>query len=140
VIAIYTLSDPRVNAVRYVGQTRDPKTRLCGHYTNPTGMKWISELKALGIRPSMNIIEWVDDIDARQRECFWIHEFNRAGCDLLNKHKYTSAFKSKKSALQSLKVSFNLHRRVKVQAFEDGLTLQEFVEQALEEELNQKIS
>jgi len=118
VIAIYTLSDPRNNAVRYVGQTRDPNTRLCGHYTNPTGMKWIDEIKSHGIRPNMNIIEWVEDDVANAKERYWIRKLKSAGCDLANKsHLADTDFKS-------AKIPAHLHAEIRVISAKCGESFQ----------------
>lgn len=90
---IYTLSDPRTNSVRYVGRTKEPKTRYTAHITqhNDTARSaWIAELKADGLQPIMQIIDSSDDkVTAREREQYWMNKFTDDGCELLNQ---TGAF------------------------------------------------
>lgn len=136
-IAIYRLIDPRTNAVRYVGKTKNPKIRFAAHMRGH--LKWVYELQLIGLAPVCDIIEWVTAANANAREYYWIRKLNSMGCDLLNKHKRLSKPISKKSTLKALKISSNLHYRIKLFTIECGLTMQKFIETSLEEELAQKM-
>ncbi|MES0207915.1 GIY-YIG nuclease family protein [Mesorhizobium sp. M0028] len=84
--AIYVLKD-QDGAVRYVGKTISPAKRLEGH-TFPGKRaiypvsRWVMELRSAGHRPVMDIIEWTDDWEKRERH--WIAFYRAAGADLLN--------------------------------------------------------
>lgn len=135
-IAIYKLIDPRTNAIRYVGKTKNPEIRLRAHIRGH--LWWAYELRALGLEPIMDIVEWVTEANANAREYYWIRKLNLMGCDLLNKHKYSGKANAKKGTLKTLKISGNLHHRIKLHAIECGLTMQKFFEDSLEEELKHK--
>jgi GIY-YIG catalytic domain len=90
---IYALIDPRDEAVRYVGVTRDVYFRLSRHVKDASKMDrkgvWISELEQLGLSPELEILETIEgdaDIDdvALEREKYWIYEFLKSGAPLLN--------------------------------------------------------
>jgi hypothetical protein len=68
--AIYTLSGPD-GAVRYIGKTVNPKSRLAAH-ASP------SQSESAG-RP---VVSWV--VDWEEAECRWIAEYRANGVDLLN--------------------------------------------------------
>lgn len=85
---IYALSDPTTGAVRYVGQTVDPRRREwlhCSPSNNKGGRRvnlWIRRLLASGQKPVFRVVEGTDSLD--EREQHWIAHFREAGCDLLN--------------------------------------------------------
>lgn len=84
---IYSLSDPRTNQVRYIGKTNNPSARLSGHISySVTGEKsrWIAELKAIGLRPIMNILEETTEEQWSVREQHWIAKTKESNCALLN--------------------------------------------------------
>lgn len=103
-VAIYTLSDPRdAREVRYVGQTRNPESRLTQHLNAarlwlpdelPWWIRqpelrplytWIRELHADGGRlPVMFVVGWTSASLARRDEQRFIREFVAAGLPLLN--------------------------------------------------------
>src|SRR5579859_4361856 len=62
-VHIYTLRDPRDHKVYYVGKTVDPKVRMTYHRrAHEKGVKrrlWLAELRTLGLRPIMEIVEVV---------------------------------------------------------------------------------
>lgn len=87
---IYALTDPRDDAVRYVGWTLRPKKRLIEHVyqarhkTNNRYIgNWLRQLLALGLRPGMRILEtgMGDWQEAEQR---WIAHYRAAGARLTN--------------------------------------------------------
>ena len=129
-IAIYKLIDPRTSATRYVGRTKNPKARLIGHMNGH--LPWVHDLKAAGIAPVMECIEWVSDKDAPKKERFWIKRLKSDGCDLVNKNTFEEI------PMLTLKVDTDLHRRLKIHACQNGYKLQDFVERVLEKSLNRK--
>lgn len=87
---IYTLSDPRDGAVRYVGIThRDPRRRLSGHLWEAVNEKrlpkseWLVELLAADLRPICETIQSGEG-DGWEQEIRWVKHFRDAGCDLTN--------------------------------------------------------
>jgi predicted GIY-YIG superfamily endonuclease len=131
VIAIYKLIDPRTNQVKYVGRTKNPTTRLSSHI-NGGHLGWVRELKGLGFTPIMECIEWVEEDDASDREMFWINSLRTGGCNLVNYQPLPD------TPTASLKISADLHRRVKIHAVQNGYRLQDFIERVIEKSLNRK--
>jgi hypothetical protein len=84
---IYALVDPRTELVRYVGCSVDPAKRLTKHMYGSGASRpmreWCLGLRALGLKPSMLILErnTASPIEAEQN---WINIFRAAGSDLLN--------------------------------------------------------
>lgn len=89
---IYTLTDPRTNQIRYVGQTKCKlNSRLNGHIRDAITMRynipkseWIMELINEDTLPLINEIEIVKNKDADFREQFWIKYYSDKYPDLLN--------------------------------------------------------
>lgn len=85
---LYILSDPRTDAVRYVGVTYEPlinrahKHTYDRHRATSKGI-WLAELYALGLRPLIKEIANVGT-DWRERERSAIAAYREAGCDLVN--------------------------------------------------------
>ena len=88
---IYTLIDPRNNAVRYVGRAHEPQIRLKAHLrseraANPAKYRWLQELERNGILPYIEVLEGVygslEDADAHER--VWIQYFKDVGAELTN--------------------------------------------------------
>lgn len=73
---LYTLSDPRTQLVRYVGQSVTPRRRLTGHIRDARQGKhghvcnWIRTLLAQELTPQLNVTAWLsaDEIDAAEIE------------------------------------------------------------------------
>jgi hypothetical protein len=72
---VYHLVDPRTRAVRYVGKTGNPKSRLRAHIQearerqNTAKKQWIAELLAAGLEPLLIIAASVaDEATARSIE------------------------------------------------------------------------
>lgn len=85
---IYALVDPRTDAIRYVGVTSQQlETRLSMHLSSVSAGKtspvyqWIAELRELGLRPTIKLVEETHD---RLREMYWIAFFRERGMDLTN--------------------------------------------------------
>lgn len=97
---VYTLIDPRDDSVRYVGRTTDVRNRYSTHTSvktsgNPEKDAWMQELRHLGMKPTMHVIETVvygipaePGEHAADREKFWISHYKKQGETLFNKpHK-----------------------------------------------------
>jgi predicted DNA binding CopG/RHH family protein len=80
----------------------------------------------------MEFIEWVSEDQADEREAFWIRQLKLDGVQLLNKQLLPSV------PTASLKISTDLHRRLKIHAVQNGFRLQDFIERVLEKSLNRK--
>lgn len=87
---VYTLSDPRTGAVRYVGKTcHSLKQRLKEHML-PKNLKahtykncWLRLLKGNELRPLIEVVEVAgEEVDEAER--FWIAQFRAWGFDLTN--------------------------------------------------------
>jgi hypothetical protein len=86
---IYTLTDPRTGAVRYVGATSHGKARLTFHCSaarkrkQTATDKWVAELLLSNLRPLFTVID--EGIgDSRMMEEFWVMHYRQSGADLTN--------------------------------------------------------
>lgn len=87
VIDIYFLTDPRDGTVRYVGKAKDSKYRLKAHLKDDAVNRkanWLKRLKSLGLQPTMDIVETVDEGEADESERFWIAFMKSCGASLVN--------------------------------------------------------
>ncbi len=90
--SIYLLSDPRTKAPFYVGRTIQPlRLRLAQHWQTAgrkdrvnTKADKIRELRALGIKPLIDVIETVPFEEWQEAERFWIEYFRFFGIKLAN--------------------------------------------------------
>jgi hypothetical protein len=86
---VYSLCDPRTNSVRYIGVTSQPELRY-EHHVQDTGKsttlnrKWLRELKEIGIKPIMTIIEECSRSEKCSRERFWIAYYLEQNAELNN--------------------------------------------------------
>lgn len=111
---IYTLSDPLTGLIRYVGSTRNRLSkRLALHCNNadiniernPAKYRWIVELRKAGYRPSIEIIDCVDDPQkAIDLEVYWTHQMRQWGFQLLNISVGKSTSKETKIKQSRIKV------------------------------------
>lgn len=87
-VAIYTLSDPRNGAVRYVGvTTRTLTARLRGHLRyrgNDHRTAWVQSLVRLGLAPAIAEIDRVPIEERGAGEQRWIDHYRSQGADLTN--------------------------------------------------------
>jgi hypothetical protein len=84
-IGIYVLIDPRDSTVRYVGASRDPRTRLSAHHSEGFSKKSIWLLELLG-EEALVLLAVVEDVsldDSTEAERRWISAYREHG-DLLN--------------------------------------------------------
>jgi hypothetical protein len=82
-VFIYCLIDPRDLQIKYVGKTNDPKERYRAHisphvYMRSNNIKciWTEELKALGLKPIMNILIKCNEEEAENYEYRYWKLFN----------------------------------------------------------------
>jgi hypothetical protein len=85
---IYALCDPRDWSIRYVGYTQQRlNNRLHGHLAdkciNPK-TTWIKELKELGLKPGVILLEKVSYQERDRAELEWIHHFITEAAPLTN--------------------------------------------------------
>lgn len=89
---VYVLIDPRDGTPRYVGVSKDPRSRLAQHMNEVENEKraWLAELKRMGLSPELEVLETVvereGDVDAvaEERERYWISSLLRSGAPLAN--------------------------------------------------------
>jgi hypothetical protein len=85
IVSIYGLSDPRDATVRYVGQSATPRARYSSHLSgqgrseNAAKAAWLEELDALGLRPTLVILDNCDSAQAGAAEERWIDSLRAAG-------------------------------------------------------------
>lgn len=88
-IYIYILVDPITNDIKYCGKTNNIKVRLTGHLKekkyNIEKSEWIKNIKSLGLKPTIEIIDEVDDNDWDFWEKYWISQLKTWGFNLFNK-------------------------------------------------------
>jgi len=81
-ICIYALIDPRDNTVRYIGKTSSPQHRLRQHIEQESKgrkFKWVTEMKASGVLPRMEILERVPIFEWEAAERRWIAFYSNHG-------------------------------------------------------------
>lgn len=81
---IYALLDPRDNKIKYIGKSKDPKTRFRKHLTqkgNTFKHKWISFLLDNSMTPILNIIEKCSESIIDEREKYWIAKYKNQICN-----------------------------------------------------------
>lgn len=96
VVYIYVLSDPRDGRVRYVGQSKDPEKRYRGHkkgWDNVPKRLWFRELRGLGMKPELDIIDCASDGTHNELEAKWIKHYLDSGHDdLLNLMRHKTGY------------------------------------------------
>lgn len=81
---IYKLIDPRDGEVRYVGKTTKSLAKrraehLCAAKLAKTHRdKWLLTLTVEGLKPIIELIEYVEDSDWEDREIYWIAEYRKS--------------------------------------------------------------
>jgi predicted GIY-YIG superfamily endonuclease len=77
---IYALCDPDTNEVRYIGQTKDLKHRLCEHFSARSKLYRDCWIRSLERDPSHFILEECDTREElNEAERFWIDWYRRCG-------------------------------------------------------------
>jgi len=88
---IYTLSDPILKEVKYIGKTKNLKDRLSRHMQpsnlkrlwNPKN-KWLKYLKNNNLMPIMEFLDQGDEDNIDDLEIYWISQFKQWGFNLKN--------------------------------------------------------
>ena len=93
-VKIYVLKNPETNQIHYVGRSVNPKGRYRVHIHLALKSKhknikdaWICSLLNKNTKPTLEIIESVNQSEAIEREKFWIEELRKT-CDLKNSRDY----------------------------------------------------
>jgi predicted GIY-YIG superfamily endonuclease len=84
-VSIYVLIDPRDDRVKYVGQTRDPKSRMWNHISNRARLPFVQELYTEGLRPRLTVVQQCALEIADEREAWWIQHYRTLGEPLVNR-------------------------------------------------------
>lgn len=88
-INIYGLTCPILNEIKYVGKTKNSlPDRLSQHLSNPDSniqkTMWIKSLKDKGLKPTINLLEVVNESEWESKEIWWIEYHLENGYELLN--------------------------------------------------------
>jgi NUMOD3 motif len=84
---IYALHDPRDWEIRYVGKSNNPERRHRKPRSHNRALQnFISELRALGLKPRVSILQKCSFDQWQNWERFWIATVKAAGEKLLNLH------------------------------------------------------
>lgn len=107
---IYALTDPRTDAVAYVGITDNAYERFRKHMhdRSANGRKhaWIQQLKEEKVMPAMKILETVANREmAIEREEYWIHHYLEQGVQLINLQLYPLMHKKRERAEKQKEVN-----------------------------------
>lgn len=87
---IYTLTDPRDQQVRYVGQSANPAQRMVQHLNSEHNVRpgkevWFKELLQSNLVPTMAIVDKAKTkSEARTLEAYWILHHLNNGANLVN--------------------------------------------------------
>jgi hypothetical protein len=85
---IYALIDPRDGQMKYIGKANNPQRRYKDHLTDfrTEWQKalWIRQLKALKLKPELEILDEVNLIGWEFWEMWYIAYFRSIGVNLLN--------------------------------------------------------
>jgi len=121
-VSIYALVDPRDGRVRYVGKTEKTiEHRLKQHLNNRKDkthkQNWFDSLFALGLKPSIVLIEKVSKRNWERNERYWIKYYNDRGFALTNSTPgggdipITDEIRKKMSESAKKKIFTEEHRR-----------------------------
>jgi len=89
-VLIYVLIDPRDNQIKYIGKTSQLlKQRLYGHIveskkSNTKKNTWIQSLKVKGLKPLIEELDIVSELEWEFWEKYWIAQFKSWGFELKN--------------------------------------------------------
>ena len=87
---IYSLKCPVTGEIHYVGKTKVGMLRPISHMKKSHSKKiieWVDDLRMLGNKPDIEILEYVrDEDDLDRRETYWVRKCLDDGCILLNEY------------------------------------------------------
>jgi len=86
-VAIYALTEPGTDTVRYIGKANNPEARLKTHLRDARRRdtpvcRWIRKLAKSNALPEMTILAWTDEWQVEERK--QISQHRAIGCRLLN--------------------------------------------------------
>lgn len=84
---IYALRCPVTGQIRYIGKATNPKKRLSVHLASKERCyrtNWVRSLTKQGLRPALEIIAEVPELEWQFWECSYIHLYRSLGFDLVN--------------------------------------------------------
>jgi NUMOD3 motif len=121
-VSIYALHDPRDWSIRYVGKANSPEYRHGRRRSHNRSLQlFLSELRALGMKPRVTILQECSSDQWQAWERFWIATIKAAGEKLLNIHpggdgptSVTPWNKGKKLSLEHRKKLSDAHKGVKL--------------------------
>ena len=97
---IYGLYCPFLNTLHYIGKSTYGMTRPLQHLTGSHSEKineWVNQLKLLGNKPIVKVLEECNDDDIDERERFWIKKSINENCYLFNiAHNVTNKITTQK--------------------------------------------
>lgn len=90
-VYIYALCDPTTKAIRYIGKSKNPQSRLYYHLQDVTDKKvhshkkyWLRSVLDAGEKPLLKILEVTDSESWANCERKWIAWAKEQGCNLTN--------------------------------------------------------
>ena len=117
---VYTLKCPITDEIKYVGLTTKPLSkRLACHVSRPApkNSKWINNLRANGLKPTIEVLEEVEGDKAHLlfTEKYWMNQLNTWGFKLNNHYSLIKSEPRKKYELK-FKVSHELYEAIEFSA------------------------
>lgn len=86
-VFIYALKDPDTGQIRYVGKAANLKNRIRDHLRGRgKGYRanWIRSLLVRGLKPVLEVVDEIPEVDWRSWEAAYIEYFRELGCCLVN--------------------------------------------------------
>lgn len=93
-VFIYALLCPLSNQIRYIGKSKNPRMRLRHHLkevrkqdwkVSPNYRQaWIHGLLSQGLKPTLLILEEIDETEWQSKEIYWISYYKKLGLPLVN--------------------------------------------------------
>lgn len=84
---LYTLNDPRTGEIRYLGKSDNPFQRFKKHLCDRRAshkVHWIQSLRALGLSPTMDLLDEIPDSQWQFWEKEYVRVFRAIGIRLTN--------------------------------------------------------
>jgi len=132
-VYIYALIDPVTTFVRYVGKSKNPLFRYIQHcyaYDNNDKDNWIKQLKSIGLKPEIKIIDKVPTELAHEKEAFYINDYAKNGHPLFNLVSLNEL------STISIKVDFATLEKLRIARIKSGLEINDFYRDIFNKYLN----
>ena len=123
--SIYAVYADDESLPRYVGQSSRPHERLTGHCTTARFTAKLYRIKLPDITLRLDVLEEVEDSEAKKHEKYWIKKFRELGADLANtqlgegKYKYKPTWETMERRRQTLEARRNDKRRGHARVVDD---------------------